>query len=277
MPLPPVLFEDDLLVAFDKPSGLLVAPDRWDKSRENLMGQVHADSRYGRTVANVHRLDADTSGVLLCTKAKPALDFVSGQFQSKTVGKKYHALVVVLPPGQAMKVIAPVRDPAGALPDAFTIEVALGEDERQPGRMRIFKGRGGKACTTEFRTLERFAGGRAFERSKAGGGGFAFVECRPLTGRTHQLRVHLAAGGAPILNDPFYGDPEIQLRLSDLKRGYKGREDEKPLVDRLALHASELTIQHPMTREPLTICAPLPHEFQVALKYLRKFAAVRPH
>lgn len=277
MPLPAVLFEDDLLVAFDKPSGLLVAPDRWDKSRENLMGQVHADSRYGRTVANVHRLDADTSGVLLCTKAKPALDFVSGQFQSKTVGKKYHAFVVVLPPDQAMKVIAPVRDPAGALPDDFTIDVALGEDERQPGRMRIFKGRGGKACTTEFRTLERFAGGRAFERSKAGGGGFAFVECRPLTGRTHQLRVHLAAAGAPILNDPFYGNPEIQLRLSDLKRGYKGREDEKPLVGRLALHASELTIQHPVTREPLTIRAPLPHEFEVALKYLRKFAAVRPH
>lgn len=277
MPLPPVLFEDDVLVAFDKPSGLLVAPDRWDKTRENLMGQVHSESRYGRAVANVHRLDADTSGVLLCTKAKPALDFVSGQFQAKAVAKKYHAFAVVLPPDQAMKVMAPVRDAAGALPDTFTIDVALGEDERQPGRMRIFKGRGGKACTTEFRTLERFGGGRAFERSGAGGGGFAFVECRPLTGRTHQLRVHLAAAGAPILNDPFYGHPEIQLRLSDLKRGYKGREDEKPLVGRLALHASELTIQHPVTREPLTICAPLPHEFEVALKYLRKFAAVRPH
>ena len=276
MPLPPVLFEDDVLVAFDKPSGLLVAPDRWDKARANLMAQVHSDPRYGRGVANVHRLDADTSGVLLCTKAKPALDFVSGQFQAKTVGKKYHALVVVLPPEQAMKVIAPVRDPAGALPDEFTLEVALGEDERQPGRMRIFKGRGGKPCTTEFRTLERFGGGRAFERNRAGAGGFAFVECRPLTGRTHQLRVHLAAAGAPILNDPFYGNPDIQLRLSDLKRGYKGRADEKPLVDRLALHASELTIQHPLTREPLTIRAPLPHEFEVALKYLRKFAAARP-
>src|SRR5688572_24514815 len=151
--LPPIIFEDDHLIAFDKPSGLLVAPDRWDKKRENLMDLVHAHPRYGHTVANVHRLDADTSGLLLCAKTKPALDFLSGQFQSKMVGKKYHAFVVVLAAEQAMKVMAPIRDPSGALPDAFTVEVALGEDERHPGRMRVFKGRGGKDCTTEFRTL----------------------------------------------------------------------------------------------------------------------------
>lgn len=277
MPLPPILFEDDALVAFDKPSGLLVAPDRWDKGRENLMGIVHAHPAYGRGVANVHRLDADTSGILLCAKTKPALDYLSGQFQSKTVGKKYHAVVVVLAPGQAMKVVAPVRDAAGALPDAFAVELALGEDERQRGRMRIFKGRGGKPCTTEFRTLERFGGARAprGSRAPAVASGYAFVECHPLTGRTHQLRVHLAAAGAPILYDPFYGNPDVVLRLSDLKRGYKGREEEHPLIGRLALHASELTIRHPVTREALTVQSPLPHEFQVALKYLRKFAGAR--
>jgi len=297
--LPPVIFEDDVLVAFDKPSGLLVAPDRWDKTRENLMGLVHAHPRYGHTVANVHRLDADTSGLLLCAKTKPALDFLTGQFQSKTVRKKYHAFVAVLPPEQAMKVVAPIRDAAGALPDTFTVELALGEDERQPGRMRVFKGRGGKDCVTEFRTLERFRGSTRvgpFLRSGLGSSqrvgsaprparragptssavaGFAFVECHPLTGRTHQLRVHLAAAGAPILNDVFYGNPDVVLRLSDFKRGYKGREDEKPLIGRLALHASDLTFTHPTTRAPLTLAAPLPHEFEVAMKYLRKFAAVR--
>lgn len=271
VPLPPVIFEDDSLVAFDKPSGLLVAPDRWDKERENLMALVHAHPRFGRTVANVHRLDADTSGLLLCAKTKPALDYLSGQFQSKTVRKTYHAFVVVLPPEQAMKVVAPIRDAAGMLPAEFAVDLALGADEANPGRMRIFKKRGGKECVTEFRTLERFGGGRA-----APGGSFAFVECRPLTGRTHQLRVHLAAAGAPILNDPFYGTPDITLRLSDLKRGYKGRDEEKPLIARLALHATELTLSHPVTREPLTLHAPLPHEFEIALKYLRKFAAVRP-
>ena len=272
MALPPILYEDDALVAFDKPSGLLVAPDRWDKTRANLMAMVHAEPRFGRVVANVHRLDADTSGVLLCTKTKPALDFVTGQFQSKTVAKTYHAVVVVLAPEHAMKVVAPIRDAAGALPDTFTVELALGLDERQPGRVRIFKGRGGKPATTEFRTLERFAGGRP-ARDGALPHSFAFLECRPLTGRTHQLRVHLAAAGAPILNDAFYGTPDVTLRLSDLKRGYKGRADEKPLLGRLALHASTLTVTHPVTREPVTITAPLPHEFEIALKYLRKFAA----
>lgn len=258
MPIPPIIFEDDVVLAFDKPSGMLVAPDRWDKKRENLMGLVHA--KMGHGVANVHRLDAETSGLLLCAKTKPALDFLSGQFQSKTVQKKYHALVVVLPIEEAMKVVSPVRTAEGALPDAFTVDLALDQDEQQPGRMRVFRKRGGKPSVTEFRTLERF-------------GRFAWVECQPLTGRTHQLRVHLAAAGAPILNDRFYGNPDIQLLLSDLKRRYKGREDEKPMIARLALHATELTFKHPQSGESMTLRAPWPHEFGVALKYLRKFGA----
>lgn len=258
MTLPPIIYEDDTLLAFDKPAGLLVAPDRWDKARENLMGLVHA--QIGRHVANVHRLDADTSGVLLCTKTKPALDFVSGQFQAKHAQKEYHAMVAVLPPEEAMKVVAPVRDDLGGLPAAFEVELALGPDEAQPGRMRVFRRRGGKPSLSSFRTLEAF-------------GRFAWLECRPHTGRTHQLRIHLAAVGAPILGDRFYGVPEIKLLLSQLKRGYKGRDQEKPLLDRLALHASALTIVHPETHQPVTVRAPLPHEFEVALKYLRKFQA----
>lgn len=260
MRLPPILFEDDVMIAFDKPSGMLVAPDRWDKSRVNLMGLVHDTMGHG--VANVHRLDADTSGLLLCAKTKPALDFLSGQFQSKTVEKSYLAMVVVLPPERAMKVIAPVRTESGVLPETFTVELGLGPDEQQPGRMRVFRKRGGKASTTEFRVREAF-------------GRFAYVECRPLTGRTHQIRVHLAAAGAPVLNDVFYGDPEVKLLLSDLKRGYKGRDEEKPMIDRLALHASALTLTHPTTRERVTLNAPLPREFEVALKYLRKFGGTR--
>jgi RluA family pseudouridine synthase len=237
--LPPVIHEDDALIAFDKPSGLLVAPDRWDKSRENLMDLVHA--RLGHGVANVHRLDADTSGLLLCAKTKPALDFLSGQFQAKTVEKVYHALVVGRP---AM--------------DAYTVDFVLKEDEAAPGRMCVVK-KHGKAAVTDFKVLERFARG-----------GLALVECRPRTGRTHQIRVHLAASGTPILNDPFYGN-DTQLLLSALKRGYKGRADERPLIARLALHAGELTFAHPLTRERRTLRSPLPDDFAVALKYLRKF------
>ncbi|MGH7997690.1 MAG: RluA family pseudouridine synthase [Opitutaceae bacterium] len=258
--LPPILFEDESLIAFDKPAGLLVAPDRWDKRRENLMTTVH--ERLGRQVANAHRLDADTSGVLLCAKTKPALDFVTGQFQAKAVEKVYLALAVVLPVERAMKVAAPIRDEAGGLPAEFSVELAIGPDERQPGRMRLHRRQGGKPSRTDFRLLEGF-------------GRFAWVECRPATGRTHQIRIHLASAGAPVLGDRFYGDPEVRLLLSELKRRYKGRERERPLIGRLALHSSRLRLFHPNTREPVAIEAPLPSEFAVALKYLRRFSGAR--
>jgi 23S rRNA-/tRNA-specific pseudouridylate synthase len=258
MPIPPVIYEDDTLIAFDKPSGMLVAPDRWDKSRENLMGLVH--DKMGHGVANVHRLDADTSGVLLCTKEKSALDFVSGQFQSKTVRKVYHALCVGAPSPELFVREEDPRDPPPRplADDEFFVARDLIDDEANPGRMRAVR-KHGKASQTIVRVLERFQG-------------FTLVECHPLTGRTHQLRVHLQYSGLPILNDPFYGDGVTELKLSQLKRGYKGRVDEKPLIARLALHASRLTVKHPVTKEPVTIEAPLPNEFEVALKYLRKFA-----
>jgi RluA family pseudouridine synthase len=221
------------------------------------MALVHA--RLGRNVANVHRLDADTSGILLCAKSKSALDFLSGQFQAKTAGKTYLALATVLPAERAMKVVATIPAGHGGLPPAFTVDLPLGHDEAHPGRMRIFRKRGGKAGVTEFRVLESF-------------GRFVWLECRPLTGRMHQIRVHLAAIGAPVLCDAFYGDPAEQLLLSGLKRRYKGRSEERPLIARLALHASELRFLHPATRAPITLQAPLPNEFSVALKYLRKFA-----
>ena len=261
MPLPPIIYEDDALIAFDKPSGLLVAPDRWDKSRVFLMGLVH--DKFGHGVDNVHRIDAGTSGIVLCSKTKTAQAFVSGQFQAKTVRKKYLALTVLLPPGRAMKFSSPVpivpRNADGSLPDAFSVDLGLDKDEENPGRVRVFRKRGGKPSLTEFSALERF-------------GRYVFYECRPVTGRTHQIRAHLAAAGAPCLNDPFYGDTTELLLLSNLKRGYKGRAGEKPLIARLALHASELTLAHPLTREPLTIRSELPNDFEVALKYLRKFS-----
>jgi RluA family pseudouridine synthase len=245
MPLPPILFEDDAVIAFDKPSGLPVAPGRRDPAGASLMDLVLAAR--GPGLANVHRLDADTSGLVLCAKTKTALDFLSGQFQSKTAAKTYHALTVGLPPA-----------------DEFTVDLVLKEDEAKPGRMCVVK-KHGKASVTEFSVREKFP-------QPAGRPAFALLECRPLTGRMHQIRIHLAATGTPVLNDPDYGDATTLL-LSNLKRGYKGRADERPLLTRLALHAAALTFTHPVTRERMTISAPRPKDFEVALKYLRKFSA----
>ena len=142
------------------------------------------------------------------------------------------------------------------------MDLPLGEDVHRPGCVRVQRGRGGKPSTTEFRLLESF-------------GRFAWVECRPQTGRTHQVRAHLAAVGAPVLNDALYGDPAAVLLLSGLKRGYKGSGGERPLISRLALHAGSLGFTHPLSLEPVEVASPLPREFEIALKYLRKFPPAR--
>jgi RluA family pseudouridine synthase len=244
LPLPPVLIEDDALIAFDKPAGLPMVPAPRDPGGENLAALARA--RLGPEASLVHRLDPDTSGVVLYAKTKADLDFLSGQFQSKTVTKIFHALTVGIPAD-----------------DEFTVELVMKEDEGRPGRMCVVK-KHGHATTTAFTVREKFPA--AADRPA-----FALVECRPLTGRPHQVRLHLAETGTPILNDPLYGDA-TPLLLSGLKRGYKGRLDERPLINRLALHAAEFTYRHPRTREPQTVTAPLPKDFEVALKYLRKFA-----
>jgi 23S rRNA pseudouridine1911/1915/1917 synthase len=254
---PPVLHEDDTLIAFDKPAGLPVAPERGVRDDDSLLARIQA--AYGPGVSMVHRLDAEASGIVLCAKAKPALDFLSGQFQAKAVAKIHHALVSVPPLEGEPR--GREWGPDGTLAAEFSITFALEEDRHQAGRMLVAKKRG-RPCQTDIRVLERF-------------GRFAWIECRPQTGRRHQIRAHVAAVGIPILNDLLYGDPTAQLLLSSLKRGYKGREDEKPLIMRLALHASSLTFTHPATQAPMTLSSPLPHEFEVALKYLRKFTRTR--
>ena len=236
--LPPVIFEDDALIAFDKPGGLLIAPDPRARAQPSL--SVLLLDKMGPGLANVHRIDAGASGLVLFTKTKAALDFVSGQFQSKTVENIYEVLVVGVPSLET-----------------YTVDLVLKEDEAAPDRMCVVK-KHGNAAVTQCKVLARF-------------GQFAHLECRPLTGRKHQVRVHLAAGGTPVLNDPVYGN-ETRLLLSGFKRGYKGRDEERPLITRLALHASRLTFNHPVSRERLTLTAPLPKDFGVALKYLRQYA-----
>jgi len=247
----PILREDDSLLAITKPAGLLTSPDRYDKERPNLMAALHRGIRERvvwarehklRYLANVHRLDADTSGVLLLAKSKEALSNLAGQFVRRQTKKIYLALVPGVPE-----------------PPEQTIEKRIAPHPTREG-LFVARTHQGKEAITKFAVIE------SFRR-------YALLRIELLTGRTHQIRVHLKSIGHGIVGDALYGTG-VGVLLSDLKRGYKSskRHEEKPLMGRLALHAERLTIAHPVTKHPLEIVAPLPKDFEVTLKYLRKFA-----
>ncbi len=240
--LPAVLFEDENLIAFDKPSGLLTAPDGWDQDRINLMTMIH--KQISSAIFNIHRLDRETSGVLLCSKDKKSLDNLSSQFQSRTVTKRYLAIT------------------QGTLPkDELTIHLPIAEDKYQLGKMRVSRSLG-KPCETFIKGITRWRG-------------YSLAEIFPKTGRTHQIRVHLASQGCPVLGDALYGSGQ-GLLLSVIKTGYKHKKDEpeRPLLGRLALHAESIAFTHPTTRKLQTIRSPLPRDFEVAIKYLKRFAGL---
>lgn len=249
---PPVeiLHEDDDILAVNKPAGMLVAPDRWDKTRENLMGLLHAAVRHQRPwvvergisyLANVHRLDAGTSGVLLLARNKPALTNLANQFRGRHPRKAYVALVSGVPPEPEMEINLP-----------------LAPSLLHPGLSEVSASRG-KPAVTRISLLERFKG-------------YSLLRAEPATGRLHQIRVHLREAGCPLVADPDYGSG-LPLLLSKLKKRYKMKaEGERPLMARPALHAEQLEFIHPSTGQSILITAPWPKDLTVAVKYLRRYA-----
>jgi len=230
-----VLYEDDTLLAVNKPSGLLSAPDRYDPDAKVVSRELEME--YGR-VWTVHRLDLDTSGILLFAKDDETHRSLSVMFEEREVRKVYHAVITSRPSWTET-----------------VCDLSLSPDGDRMHRT-IIDG-AGKPSVTEFTVLGCHAK-------------MAIVEARPRTGRTHQIRVHLAALGYPVACDPLYGDGK-PLFLSKIKRRWKGDEDrERPLMTRTALHAFSIEFNHPVTGAAMRIEAPYPKDFKALVTQLRK-------
>lgn len=233
-----ILLEDDHLLVVNKPAGTLTVPGRHGgvSLREVIAARLKIDA----FLLLVHRLDRQTSGVLILAKTKEAQRALAGQFQSRQVRKEYLALVRGSPPD-----------------DRGTVDVLMGPHTRVTGKMTVKQNKG-KHSRTDWEVVERFTG-------------ITLVRCRPLTGRQHQIRVHLSAIGLPLLVDPLYGGGEA-FYLSEIKSDYRpsGRHEERPLIDRLTLHAEAITLTHPATGASVRIEAPLPKDLRATLDQLRK-------
>jgi RluA family pseudouridine synthase len=249
----PVLFEDEHLLALDKPARLLSSPDANDVTRTSLAKLMHdgiaakkpwATGRNLDYLNNANELDFDVTGVLLLAKNKPAFIALANLFSAEKVRIKYVALVR----GEPQE-------------NQFEVNARLSPHPVKPGVMRVDSS-GGKSATTRFEVLENFPRH-----------GYALLQCEPLIERTHQVRVHASHVGLKIVGDELYGGKP--LWLSRLKKDFRlkpGRE-ERPLLARVALHAEELSLPHPVTGETVNIKSEWPKDLKVALKYLRQYAA----
>ena len=232
-----VLFENEAFIAINKPSGVLTIPDRAgaELSLKNILKQ-----HYGN-IFTVHRLDRDTSGVVVFAKAEETHKQLSKAFESRDVQKYYLGLVLGVP-----------------APPSGTVDAAIGEHPVKKGLMTIHKK--GKASVTDYEVLENFRF-------------FSWMRFQIHTGRTHQIRVHMKHLGHPIVCDPLYGDGKPVLLSTIKKKTYnlsKTEESERPLLSRLALHAWQL--QFTLNNETYHIEAPLPKDLKAVLQQLQKNA-----
>jgi len=226
-----ILYEDEDYIIINKPSHISTLEDRNDPfSIIEMARQYTEDAQVG------HRLDKETSGALAIAKHPEAYRALALQFEHRKVKKVYHAV-------------------CDGIHNFQDVEIDLPIYVNSKGTVRISH-REGKSAQTLVRTLE------AYKRH-------TLVECEPVTGRTHQIRVHLASLQAPIAGDEQYGGAPFYL--SSIKRNYNLKRDteELPLIKRVALHAQALEIEL-LNQERTCIEAPYPKDFAVLLKQLEK-------
>ncbi len=231
-----LIFEDDDFIALNKPSGLLSIPDREGKeiSLKNLLQDKY------QNIFTVHRLDRDTSGLIVFAKNEIAHRYLSMQFEERQTEKIYVGLVIGSP----------------AIPKG-SIDLPIAENMVTRGTMII--NRRGKQSLTDYEVLESF-------------GTYSWMQFRIHTGRTHQIRVHMKDMGHPIVCDELYGDGK-PLLLSSLKSKFKlskNELEERPILNRLALHAFRLSFTKP-NNEKIELEADLHKDLKATLQQLTKW------
>jgi len=225
-----VVYRDEEVMAIDKPAGLPIhATARFHKN--TLVALLRERFPQGRVPVPAHRLDRETSGLMLLGLTADAAIALKGAFRERRVRKRYLAIV------------------RGAPPDEGRIDLPLGPDTHSGIRVRMeVVPAGGLPSCTRLRTLERR-------------GDFALVEASPETGRQHQIRVHLAALGCPVVGDKLYSVAP-SLWLEYIETGWSERLQRQLILPRHALHAHALTFPHPRSGAPTEISCPLPPDLQ---------------
>ena len=238
-----LIYADEDMIAVNKAAGLLVAADRWDIEAPRLDLLIQKElpqiAPLCQKLYAVHRIDKDTSGILLYALNAEAHRALNTAFQDREIKKAYRLLIH----GRVQE-------------EQFTVDLPLRADGDALHRTIVDKRRG-KEAITHFTVLETFRQ-------------FSLLEARPVTGRTHQIRAHLAAAGYPIVCDSLYGSDKPVL-LSELKQRWHGDVyTEQPLIRRLALHAYQLEGLHPRTSEPFSFTAEYAKDFKSTVHQLQK-------
>lgn len=231
-----IIFENEDFIAINKSAGMLTIPDRHDETQLSLYKIL--SQQYGK-IFIVHRLDRDTSGLVLFAKNETSHKYLSQLFEKRNIEKNYIGIV------------------RGSLPDLVgAIDEPIAEHPFHKGEMIINKK--GKASLTEYKVVEDY-------------GIYSAVQFNIHSGRTHQIRVHMKFAGHPIACDPLYGDGKPIL-LSSFKKKYKlskSEEEERPILNRLALHSYQLNFKD-ADNNPHTLEAPVPKDIKALLQQLKK-------
>jgi len=231
-----IIFENDDFIAVNKEAGMLTIPDRHDETQLSLYRILN--QKYGK-IFIVHRLDRDTSGLILFAKNEVTHKYLSQLFEQRNIEKKYLGIV------------------GGSMPEKNgSINEPISEHPTKKGMMTITKK--GKASLTNYEVLEDF-------------GIYSLVQFEIQSGRTHQIRLHTKSIGHPIICDERYGDGKPIL-LSSFKKKYKLSDndlEERPLISRLGLHSANLEFRD-IHGKNFFIEAPLPKDMKALLQQLKK-------